>query len=209
MRSRHSLSPRAPRCRGTFPFTTVRAPGVFRRPRQATLAMLVLLLSAVGAEAQITLGRTAKGEKAKVEVDAASRILVATPFLEGRDASEAVKVCNAVRDRLITHLGSKYTVVPRSHMNTALKHFGYKDDEVLPEAVFPDLAARVEAGITIVTMLAPTGDGRYAAKAEVRGLGTPVEVSVTQVDGEPLEAVGVAVADLIAADLIKLINPKS
>jgi len=201
MRSLHSVFSNAPLCRGKSPFTTTRALGGSVTPRLATLSVLVVLLSAVAAEAQITLRRTAKVEKARVEVDATSRILVVTPFLEGSDASDAVKVCNALRERLSTHLGSKYTVVSRDLMNAALKHFGYGDDEVLPEAVLPDLAARVEAGIMIVTVLDPTADGRYTAKAEVRGLGTPVEVSLTQVDGEPLEALGVAVAEQIKSKM--------
>lgn len=165
-------------------------------PRQATLSMLVLLLSAVGAEAQIPLGR-----KSKTEVDATSRVLVATPFLEGRDASDAVKVGNGLRDRISTHLGSRYTVIPRNLMNAALKHFGYKDDDVLPAAVVSNLAAQVKAGIMIVTVLAPTAGGGYAVTAEVRGLGAPVEVNLTQADGQALEALGAAVADLIKSNM--------
>lgn len=167
-------------------------------PRQTTLSMLVLLLllgGAVGAEAQIPLGR-----KAKAEVDATSRVLVATPFLEG-NASDAVKVGNGLRERISTHLGSKYTVIPRNLMNAALKHFGYKDDDVLPESVVSNLAAQVKAGIMIVTVLAPTASGGYAVTAEVRGLAAPVEVSLTQIDGQALEALGAAVADLIKSNM--------
>lgn len=123
------------------------------------------------------------------------------PLREGKDASQAVKVCNGLRDRISTHLGSNYTVISRNQTNLALTYFGYKDDELLPESVLPDLATRAEAGIMIVTVLAPTGDGRYAVTAQVRGLATPVEVSLTQVAGEPLEAVGAALADLIKSKM--------
>lgn len=165
-------------------------------PRQVTPLLLLLSLWAVGAEAQIPLGR-----KAKTEVDATSRVLVATPFVEGRDPADAVKVGNGLRDRISTHLGSKYTVIPRTLMNAALKHFGYKDDDVLPESVVSNLAAQVKAGITIVTVLAPTASGGYAVTAEVRGLGTPVEVSLTQGAGQALEALGAAVADAIKSNM--------
>lgn len=165
-------------------------------PRQVTPLLLLLSLWAVSAEAQIPLGR-----KAKTEVDATSRVLVATPFLEGRDPADAVKVGNGLRDRISTHLGSKYTVIPRNLMNAALKHFGYKDDDVLPESVVSNLAAQVKAGITIVTVLAPNASGGYAVTAEVRGLGTPVEVNLTQGAGQALEALGAAVADAIKSNM--------
>ncbi len=164
-------------------------------PRQAIL-FLLLSLCTVSAEAQIPLGR-----KAKTEVDATSRVLVATPFLEGRDPADAVKVGNGLRDRISSHLGSKYTVISRNLMNAALKHFGYKDDDVLPPSVVSNLAAQVKAGITIVTVLDPTASGGYAVTAEVRGLGAPVEVKLTQGDGQPLEALGSAVADLIKSNM--------
>lgn len=160
------------------------------------LLLLLLPLWTVSAGAQIPLGR-----KAKVEVDASSRVLVATPFLEGRDPADAVKVGNGLRDRISSRLGGKYTVIPRNLMNAALKHFGYKDDDVLPVAVVSNLAAQVKAGITIVTVLTPTASGGYAVKAEVRGLGTPVEVTLTQGDGQPLEDLGSAIADLIKSNM--------
>lgn len=168
-----------------------------RHPRLVTLSVLVLVLSAVSVEAQITLRPNAKADNAKVEVDSASRILVAAPFREGQDLSAAVKVCNGLRDQLSTRTDVKYTVISRKLMNAALKLAGYKEDEVLPEPVLSNLAAQMKAGIVILTVLDPTGDGRYVAKAEVRGLKAPVEVSLTQVKGESLEEFGASLADQI------------
>lgn len=166
-----------------------------RHPRLATLSALVLLLGAVSAEAQITLRPNAKADNAKV--DSASRILVAAPFREGQDLSAAVRVCNGLRDQLSTRTDVKYTVISRSLMNAALKLAGYKEDEVLPEPVLSSLAAQMKAGIVILTVLDQTGDGRYIAKTEVRGLKAPVEVSLTQVKGESLEELGASLADQV------------
>ncbi len=168
-----------------------------RHPRLVTLSALVLLFSGVSAEAQITLRSNAKADNAKAEVDSASRILVAAPFREGRDVSAAVKVCNGLRDQLSIRTDSRYTVISRNLMNTALKLAGYKEDEVLPESVLSSLAAQMKAGIVILTVLDPTDDGRYIAKIEVRGLKAPIEVTLTQVKGESLEEFGASLADQI------------
>ena len=163
--------------------------------RLATLTLGAVLLFGGSLEAQIPI------RKKETAIDASTRVLVTTPFVDGGVAADAVKLGHGLRDRFTRMVGSKYTVIPRELMNVALKHFGYKGDDMLPLASIGALADQVKAGITVVSTLTGS-DGSYTVTAQITGLSKTVEVTVTQTAGQSLSALGQAVADALKPNVL-------
>ena len=163
--------------------------------RLCGLVVVAATLSAGVAHAQLNAPKKAS----EVEVNRDARILVATPVLEGGRANDAVEIGIGMRNRFTRIVTAKYTIVTREQMNKVLARYGYKGDEALPPEVLEELAGQVWAGVAVETHAVAGEEGIYTVTARVTGLRNPIEVKVTQAEGQGLKEFGAAIADAIRA----------
>lgn len=160
------------------------------------LAGLMIVGAAGAASAQLPPRKTTT--VAASQIDASSRVLVATAVVEGEATpADAVAFSNAMRTAVTKAVDGKLTVVTRERMNEALKTFGYNADEILPDAPVQALADQLKTGKLVTAKLTKTG-GKLSAVATVKGKG---DVTATQEDGQSAAAFGEAVAQLVKANL--------
>lgn len=160
------------------------------------LAGLMIVGAAGAASAQLPPRKTVT--VAASQIDASSRVLVATAVVEGEvTPADGVAFSNAMRTAVTKAVDGKLTVLTRDRMNEALKTFGYAADEALPDAPVQALADQLKTGKLVTAKLTKV-NGKLTAVVTVKGKG---DVTATQEDGQSIAAFGEAAAQLVKANL--------
>lgn len=160
--------------------------------RVLLLALLVALFLPAGMMAQIPPRKTV----ALASAGGSPRVVVGTPFISG-DAGPAIRIGQALRDRLSRLMGAKYQVVSRESLNGLLVASGYGPDAPLADAMARALASQFKATLVVSATVVPEADGRLTVTASLAppSDASPPQVTVTQSEGQSLEALGSAVAE--------------
>ncbi len=130
---------------------------------------------------------------------AAIRVMVANPYASATaDSSASVQIAAGIRTRLGKVVGSGYTIVSDTIMNTALEQFGYPRNAILspPNALI--LAKQIPGTKGIITStLARQEGGLYTMTSRFYGVLADAGVVEThqQNAGEKLEAFGERAAE--------------
>ena len=130
---------------------------------------------------------------------AAIRVMVANPYASATaDSSASVQIAAGIRTRLAKVVGSGYTIVSDTIMNTALEQFGYPRNAILspPNALI--LAKQIPGTKGIITStLARQEGGLYTMSSRFYGVLADAGVVEThqQNAGEKLEAFGERAAE--------------
>jgi len=130
---------------------------------------------------------------------AAIRVMVANPYASATaDSSASVQIAAGIRARLAKVVGSGYTIVSDTIMNTALEQFGYPRNAILspPNALI--LAKQIPGTKGIITStLARQEGGLYTMTSRFYGVLADAGVVEThqQNAGEKLEAFGERAAE--------------
>jgi predicted Zn-dependent protease len=130
-----------------------------------------------------------------------TKILVANPYVFApADSATAVHVGELLRKRFDRVVGSDYSVVPDTIMNTALVQFGYPRDAILSSVLARTLAKNLPGTRVVVTStLAKAPDGHRVIVARLSGTNDDAgnTVRVPQAAGQPLEDLATRTADAL------------
>src|SRR4029078_10845402 len=135
--------------------------------RLAPLAALGLAIAAPASAQGIPRG----GRISTSALNNRTKILVANPFVfAAADSATAVHVGDLLRKRMDRAVGSDYSVVPDTIMNTALVQFGYPKDALLSPVLARTLAKNLPGTRVVVTStLAKAPDGNRVMVARLTG----------------------------------------
>ena len=165
--------------------------------RLVTLATLGLAIAAPASAQGIPRG----GRISTSAVSNRTKILVANPFVfAAADSATAVHVGDLLRKRMDRTVGSDYSVVPDTIMNTALVQFGYPKDAILSPVLARTLAKNLPGTRVVVTStLARAPDGNRVMVARLTGTNDDAgnTVRVPQAGGQALDDLAARTADAL------------
>jgi predicted Zn-dependent protease len=165
--------------------------------RLVSLAALGLAIAAPASAQGIPRG----GRISTSALNNRTKILVANPYVFApADSATAVHVGELLRKRFDRVVGSDYSVVPDTIMNTALVQFGYPRDAILSSVLARTLAKNLPGTRVVVTStLAKAPDGHRVIVARLSGTNDDAgnTVRVPQAAGQPLEDLATRTADAL------------
>jgi predicted Zn-dependent protease len=165
--------------------------------RLVSLAALGLAIAAPASAQGIPRG----GRISTSALNNRTKVLVANPYVFApADSATAVHVGDLLRKRFDRVVGSDYSVVPDTIMNTALVQFGYPKDAILSAVLARTLAKNLPGTRVVVTStMAKAPDGNRVIVARLSGTNDDAgnTVRVPQAAGQPLEDLATRTADAL------------